>query len=59
MGMKGVWLVNPIQLIPINRSHVDCEITGLLEGEILEDLDVSIRRELGRKKHPIESYSGY
>lgn len=23
MGMKGVWLVNPIQLIPINRSHVD------------------------------------
>ena len=35
---------------------MDCEITGLLEGEILGDLDVSIGRELGRKKHPIESY---
>ena len=41
-------------------TGLDCEITGLgwlLEGEILGDLDVSIRRELGRKKHPIESYS--
>jgi hypothetical protein len=50
MGMMGVWLVKPIQLIPINHCHVDCKITGLLEDEILGDLDVSIRRELGRKE---------
>lgn len=41
MGMKGVWLAKPFLLIPIATMWMDCEITGLLEGEILGDLDVS------------------
>lgn len=36
-----MWLAKPFLLIPIATMWMDCEIAGLLEGEILGDLDVS------------------